>query len=84
MHCHWLQEKQYPNCRNLLRKKEKRKKTKKNGELAGARTLDHRLKRAMLYRLSYQLTHCEKYKKMVSQQGLEPWTTALKGRCSTD
>ena len=28
----------------------------KNGEPAGIRTLDHRLKRAMLYRLSYQLT----------------------------
>ena len=23
-------------------------------------------------------------RKMVSRQGLEPWTTALKGRCSTD
>ena len=30
-----------------------RNKGKKNGEHAGARTLDHRLKRAMLYRLSY-------------------------------
>ena len=28
----------------------------KKSELAGTRTLDHRLKRAMLYRLSYQVT----------------------------
>ena len=28
----------------------------KNGDPAGIRTLDHRLKRAMLYRLSYQVT----------------------------
>ena len=28
----------------------------KKSELAGTRTLDHRLKRAMLYRLSYQPT----------------------------
>ena len=26
----------------------------------------------------------KKVKKMVSRQGLEPWTPALKGRCSTD
>ena len=29
---------------------------KQKSELAGTRTLDHRLKRAMLYRLSYQPT----------------------------
>ena len=33
-----------------------RKERHKNGDPAGIRTLDHRLKRAMLYRLSYQVT----------------------------
>ncbi len=57
----------YPlQCRLLLRnacttaiKKAGRKtfrQNKQSGEPAGARTLDHRLKRAMLYRLSYRPT----------------------------
>ena len=43
------------------------------------------------FRISPQRSHnsvkpenSSKTKKMVSWQGLEPWTTALKGRCSTD
>jgi hypothetical protein len=37
------------------------------GELAGARTQDQRLKRAMLYQLSYELTEVTQSK--VSQEG---------------
>ena|GEM_PF-4767934 len=36
--------------------KDRKRERHKNGDPAGIRTLDHRLKRAMLYRLSYQVT----------------------------
>ena len=49
------------SCRSGKKAKKNRKENLpdhlQSGELAGARTLDHRLKRAMLYRLSYQPTH---------------------------
>ena len=49
-----------PETKNLKTKKPHRygmaSKFQKSGELAGTRTRDHRLKRAMLYRLSYQPT----------------------------
>ena len=50
--------------------KDREKRDKKNGDPAGIRTLDHRLKRAMLYRLSYQVKHIP----FEEQKGIYPLT----------